>query len=554
MALTVSAAALVIGSVLSLAPSLVHSIGLTRFTELLVKLMPLPALAGFFYLSYAIVWHYFSFRWPLGQATPQTPSELLAQPVLPFEIYSLLAVIGIALLLRIHNMDRGLYYDELITAINFVDVHSLWKTVSSDHLFNNHIANSILAHFSLLLFGRYDWALRLPALLLGLATLCYFWYFIRRFLGPEIALTGALILAVSPLHMFYSVSARGYSGVILFTLISTHLYFRLLHCPTRRDASIFTVTSVISIYFHLYSALIIVVQMFFVLYLSVSQTVRNSYSWHLSAKSFRICSICFAIVIGSSMILYAPIFPRWVMYLSRIDQEHFQLFFPVKVFDMLSGNTSKPIFAVIFCMSVIGFLSLKVSHALEVKYFALLFLLPILVSWLSRHKYLDPRFLIFLLPNYILCMALGFSSFWHLANKYRSKVISNILYLAAISLAIVVLISWSVKSSAKLPGGGYRDAAIAIESDETQQLGVCVIGSWARAIQYYLKSELAIPRNMEEFEKFVRSYPEIKCVDAATQFQTRDELTSLGEIREFLSRNAEFQKFKYDIIVYRYRH
>src|SRR5713101_3397114 len=79
-----------------------------------------------------------------------------------YELFYLSPVLVLALLYRLFPLTRGLGQDELYTAVHFVDGGSVWTTISSSGAFNNHIGYSLMARFSEGLFGRSEWALRLP--------------------------------------------------------------------------------------------------------------------------------------------------------------------------------------------------------------------------------------------------------------------------------------------------------------------------------------------------------------------------------------------------------
>src|SRR5204862_2244743 len=60
----------------------------------------------------------------------------------------------------------GLTYDELYTYAHFVD-GSLWHSVTTVAMFNNHLAYSMLANLTTTLLGPSEFALRLPSAALG---------------------------------------------------------------------------------------------------------------------------------------------------------------------------------------------------------------------------------------------------------------------------------------------------------------------------------------------------------------------------------------------------
>lgn len=61
------------------------------------------------------------------------------------------------------------------------------------------------------LAGDSEFALRLPSLLCGVLTVPLLGWFLWRLEGPEVGCMGALLLACSPFHIWYSQEARAYA-------------------------------------------------------------------------------------------------------------------------------------------------------------------------------------------------------------------------------------------------------------------------------------------------------------------------------------------------------
>src|SRR5205085_5074368 len=83
----------------------------------------------------------------------------------------LTVIIAMALIYRLLPLNRGLGEDELFTTVQFIEVPSIFRTIFYNISFNNHIGYSVMAWLSESIFGRSEWVLRFPALLLGMATL-----------------------------------------------------------------------------------------------------------------------------------------------------------------------------------------------------------------------------------------------------------------------------------------------------------------------------------------------------------------------------------------------
>ncbi|MEM7357448.1 MAG: glycosyltransferase family 39 protein, partial [Acidobacteriota bacterium] len=84
------------------------------------------------------------------------------------------------------------------------------------------------------LFGESDLAMRLPSAIFGAAAIPMAFCFARALLGPRVAWIAALLLAIHPLHVFYSREARVYPLLLLLTLATLWALWRALEQSTRR--------------------------------------------------------------------------------------------------------------------------------------------------------------------------------------------------------------------------------------------------------------------------------------------------------------------------------
>jgi hypothetical protein len=165
---------------------IVEGSGMNQFNLFLRTSVLFSLFIGSLALGYALLWRYFSVHLASGGSTVR-PSSIL--PASGFEICFLSATLIIALIFRSHDtiLTRRLTYDEIFSSLYFINVESLWKTISSYISFNNHVAYAVLARSSQAIFGQQEWALRLPALLLGLASIVSVWIFARHFFGRDLA-------------------------------------------------------------------------------------------------------------------------------------------------------------------------------------------------------------------------------------------------------------------------------------------------------------------------------------------------------------------------------
>jgi 4-amino-4-deoxy-L-arabinose transferase-like glycosyltransferase len=137
------------------------------------------------------------------------------------------AIVAVGLALRLTGLGAGLWYDEITALVKYAraPLGAILTTFDSQ---NQHLLYSLLAHGSIAIFGDSPWALRLPAALLGAASLWATYWFGVLVTSRREALLAAALLAVSYHHVWFSQNARGYSGLLLFTLVSSALLLRLL--------------------------------------------------------------------------------------------------------------------------------------------------------------------------------------------------------------------------------------------------------------------------------------------------------------------------------------
>jgi hypothetical protein len=129
----------------------------------------------------------------------------------------------LALALRVWNLNTDLWYDEIVTLLDFVRP-SLGDIVTSFPAQNQHMLYSVLAHLSINVFGESAWSLRLPSVVFGVASLWALFLLGRRIIGPREALLACALLTVSYHHIWFSQNARGYMGLMFFSTIATWLW------------------------------------------------------------------------------------------------------------------------------------------------------------------------------------------------------------------------------------------------------------------------------------------------------------------------------------------
>lgn len=154
-------------------------------------------------------------------AARQCPAELRKWAAGESAVYlgTLLAIIATGISVRLAFLDVPMRYDEAATYNAYVS-KPLYIGLSNYSAPNNHLFHTFLAKVSVETFGSAPWAVRLPALLAGIAVIPATFGLARILYGRAAALMAAALVATSSTMVEYSTNARGYTLVALFTLFA----------------------------------------------------------------------------------------------------------------------------------------------------------------------------------------------------------------------------------------------------------------------------------------------------------------------------------------------
>ena len=125
----------------------------------------------------------------------------------------------LSILLRIKNIHLPMVYDEANTA-RFTD------QLTSVFLYNspgNHVFHTLLVYIFRTIFGMNELALRMPALLFGIATIPISFLFLSKYFNIRNVILVTGFLCLSDVLISYSVNARSYTMHIVYTFLIFYL-------------------------------------------------------------------------------------------------------------------------------------------------------------------------------------------------------------------------------------------------------------------------------------------------------------------------------------------
>lgn len=184
---------------------------------------------------------------------PADPASLARESRTPIPYWAWGLVLFLGLLLRLPGYTESVWIDELYTSRIYtgqpiVLLKSLYSDIHPPAYF-------LFIHLWNRLFGDGEIMLRLPALLAGLASICLAGRLVSTRLGPQAGFAAGWMMALSPVHIWYSQEARPYSAgvfLVLAALVARDCW--LAGQGPRRAALCFALALLGAVFLHYYMA------------------------------------------------------------------------------------------------------------------------------------------------------------------------------------------------------------------------------------------------------------------------------------------------------------
>ena len=199
----------------------------------------------------------------------------------------LVGIVVIAAVLRIATINtRGLWLDEAVTVDQTTRslVAAIFTQVGGTHppLFH------ILMHYWIGAFGLSEVALRSFGLLFGMLAIPAAYWAVRVLYTRRAGLIAALLLAISPYHIWYSQEARMYSMMMFFGLLSVGFLALAIERNRARYWLGYFVATLLGLFTHYFFAFLVIGQvLYFFLYEVIGTEVslgrreaRRASLWH----------------------------------------------------------------------------------------------------------------------------------------------------------------------------------------------------------------------------------------------------------------------------------
>jgi len=368
---------------------------------------------------------------------------------------AVLLIVSIAT--RVRHLARPFHGDEMITFSNMVLSRDLGGIVFGPYDSNSHLLNSLIMKTVHLGFGEVPALMRLPNLIFVLLAVVLVYLASVTSIGRGPAFAAALLFSLHPAMVLFSVSSRGYAGMVLFTLISSVLFLQLPRSFSWWRWFGCLATGFLAGTAHLFAANALIAQILLALVMIAVPAKTGSET--LAARARRLGPVVLAPLSALTMLI-ALALPQ--LRLSRTESFNypFQTDFPTALINFMGGTTYRTdldgISVALAAFALAGLFGLSINRTLKF-FLGVLFLSPIALYGLSYFApvfTLHPRFFVYLLPFYCLLLVVGMNS---AAEAVRAKTndrgLSAIVARSAVWLFVIaVAVIFTVRIH--VPSGG----------------------------------------------------------------------------------------------------
>lgn len=341
------------------------------------------------------------------------------------------------------GMDRSLNYDAAETVGFFVLAPSAFDALRLQRSFNNHPLFSFLEALVVQVTGRSDeWVLRI--LPIGFAALAvgYLVWAVHRRWGRSAALAAGVVLASNPMFVEHGRSVRGYSLLVLASIVSTDLYLRAVDDPHDQNLRTgYLVASTIGMLTHLFMAPVLLIH-------GVDLLRRRCLDrrWLVTIGSLgALCALFYARTMDD-LLGEGDRRGRW-----------FQADFPLDLGIELLGHGLLTV-ALLGPLAVVGFRRLESSSAST---FASVATALVLLVWVLAPQNLSPRFLLWLVPGTAVLIAS--------AMRGHQPTIRSVMVAVAVASA-----AFGMRSDYTESRNAYRETAAILEREAREGAATCV--------------------------------------------------------------------------------
>ncbi len=321
---------------------------------------------------------------------------------------------------------------------------------------NNHVLNTLLEKISMSIVGNTPFAARLPAFVAGLLSIPLIFKLSRAFKPTSSGYFSAASLAIWPFLILYSANGRGYSLVVLLTLLLILLALHYLTNPTPPGIALIALTSALGL-LTMPSMLFMVAGLFTwiaALLLTRKWSLRNTLL-HFAAPATGL-TFAFTALFYTPVVIVSNGF-EGIVHNNFVKPQPLADFFQQltphlhKTLTSLTADIPPSALAIFAFFLLVGFFASALRRDWPMFLLLPLTLLASAVILIAQHRIPFPRTWIFLVPLFVLLADAGFTLLLDLIGQRIRPVILAALFLGAATFATRYLASHPAQSYCEFP-------------------------------------------------------------------------------------------------------
>lgn len=357
----------------------------------------------------------------------------------------------------------------------------------------------VVLHF-MNIFSSSEFSLRLPSAIFGTLTIPVTYLIGKRIFGKEEGIISAFLLSISMMHLWYSQEARMYAQMVLFASLSLYLFYVAVHDNNRKIWVLYVFFSTLAFYSHYYAVFVFIPEAIFYLLLCVSIPAYKKKSLSLqdipSLKGFLLGMLALFI---STLPLMVPFIQQAISRTSGtptwgIGQS--ASFLPTMLVEF---STKVPLSSVLFILLfIIGIIVAGIRQKEQCAYLSIYIFIPLVASYiLAASMPFSPRYLLFLLPAYLVFVSRGITSIadW-LSSSKKTKGSSpnngtrNLIMLSFVILIFLLTVPLLSQYYVTAQKEDWRSTAVYLSSLTTDGDAVVPVPNYMRQplVYYYSNS------------------------------------------------------------------
>lgn len=396
-----------------------------------------------------------------------------------------------------------------------------------------------------------DFALRLPSALAGISCVPVLYHVGRRVSDPLVGLVAALLLALNPLAVWYSIEAGAYAILMLAALIGTWALLGLQRTGGRAYAGIFAASALVGLGVHYYFGLVLMTQAGFALADFAARPERR-----------RAYLECAGLTIVAGLVWVAPLYGD-ILLQAEVDQNRGMAFMalPYTAFTFVGGFSLGPplrelhaaqssangswqiisphllvIVAAVGSLTILGLLALPTIRNRAGALVLGLAVGPPLLAWAASAVLVGyrPRYAIAALPFALLLAAL--------ATRSRHRLPARTLLVVLVSLELAGLAMLSEPDYAREDTRGAAEILL-----DHEPAPILLVGQTAAPLQRYVREGSALylyPADLEEPNAIDSvAAPHLAGAESVWLVESRPwTVDPEGRTEEYLARDFELEE------------